>query len=79
MGRRFPVILLSMFLFLPVMSQNITDMAVMNEAVTESSVEAESVFPAIADSVFMHPDRIRYDERCLQIEGKWKMVPEMHK
>ena len=25
---------------------------------------------AIADSIFLHPDRIRYDNRCLQIEGK---------
>ena len=25
---------------------------------------------AIADSIFLHPDRIRYDNRCLQIEGR---------
>lgn len=26
--------------------------------------------PAIQDSVFLHPERIRYDHRCFQLEGK---------
>ena len=74
MRLRFSVILLSLFSILPAFSQNITDMAVMNEGMTESVVDAESVFPAIADSVFLNPGRIRYDDRCFQIEGRDEFV-----
>ena len=53
------------------MAQNITDLAVMSD---HSSATADlddwTSGPAIDDSVFLHPDRIRYDARCLQIEGQ---------
>lgn len=57
-------------------AQNITDLAVMNSTQPHPTVQGLNDpddwtdGPAIADSIFLHPDRIRYDSRCLQIEGK---------
>lgn len=63
------------FLFLSLLTgttvgQNITDLSVMNQSGTDSNVLNISDTPPISDSVFLHPDRIRYDNRCFQLEGK---------
>ncbi len=50
-------------------AQNITDMAVMNNKSAENISVDQSQVLTIEDSVFLHPDRIRYDQRCFQIEG----------
>ena len=53
------------------LAQNITDLAVMGDrSASAADIDDWTAGPAIADSVFLHPDRIRYDSRCLQIEGK---------
>ena len=50
-------------------AQNMTDAAVMNDrSAAQQAVQTE--WSAMEDSVFLHPDRIRMDHRCLQIEGK---------
>ena len=55
----------------PISAQNITDLAVMSDrTATTEDLDDWTEGPTIADSVFLHPDRIRYDSRCLQIEGK---------
>ena len=52
-------------------AQNITDLAVMNDrSASTGDLDDWTVGLAIDDSVFLHPERIRYDNRCLQIEGK---------
>ncbi len=51
-------------------AQNITDMAVMNDRSVDNALEQSVDVPVIDDSVFLHPDRIRYDRRCFQIEGE---------
>lgn len=51
-------------------SQNITDLAVMNDKSADASVYLDNNFSTVDDSVFPHPDRIRFDNRCIQIEGK---------
>ncbi len=52
-------------------AQNITDLAVMaDKTASTGDLDDWTTGPAIEDSVFLHPDRIRYDSRCLQIEGK---------
>lgn len=58
--------------FLPMLlaAQNMTDMAVMNDQSADAVVRNETQISSIDDSVFVYPNRIRYDQRCVQIEGK---------
>ena len=58
--------------FLPMFmsAQNITDLAVMNDQTADSFIGNGTQISSIDDSVFIHPDRIRYDRQCIQIEGK---------
>lgn len=49
--------------------QNITDQAVMNDKAANKQ-EEQSDYSAMSDTMFLHPDRIRFDNRCMQIEGK---------
>lgn len=50
-------------------AQNMTDAAVMNDrSAAQEAVQTE--WSAMEDTVFLHPDRIRMDHRCIQIEGK---------
>lgn len=52
-------------------AQNITDLTVLaDKSASTGDLDDWTVGPAIDDSVFLHPERIRYDSRCLQIEGK---------
>lgn len=51
-------------------AQNITDLSVMNDKSKVSQTLNISDTPAIDDSVFLAPNRIRYNHRCFQIEGK---------
>lgn len=50
-------------------AQNITDIAVMNDSSADSQTENDMQISSISDSIFCYPDRIRYDQRCIQIEG----------
>lgn len=52
-----------------VSAQNITDIAVMNSQTSIQEVE-QSDWSAMEDTVFLHPDRVRMDNRCVQLEGK---------
>lgn len=54
---------------LAVNAQNMTDLAVMNDRSAEGRV-VQSDYSTVDDSVFIHPDRIRFDDRCVQIDGK---------
>lgn len=58
--------------FLPmfISAQNITDLAVMNDRTADTFIGNGTQVVSIDDSVFIHPDRIRYDRQCIQIEGK---------
>lgn len=68
---RLLMAMLFVWLALPTMAQNMTDLAVMNDRSAGSSdLDDWTVGPVIEDSVFLCPERIRYDNRCLQIEGK---------
>ena len=51
-------------------AQNMTDLAVMNDKSADRQVLNIGTNPPVADTVFLHPDRVRYDHRCFQIEGK---------
>ena len=51
-------------------AQNITDQAVMNDKSADICSYQEDNLSAVDDSIFLYPDRIRYDNRCIQIEGK---------
>lgn len=51
-------------------SQNITDIAVMNDKSADALTVDEKQITTIADTVFLHPERIRYDRHCIQIDGK---------
>ena len=54
-----------------IQAQNITDLAVLNDrSTTSADLDDWTTGPAIQDSVFLCPDRVRYDSRCLQIEGQ---------
>ena len=55
-----------MFMF----AQNITDQAVMNDKSADIYSYQEDNLSTVDDSIFLYPDRIRYDNRCIQIEGK---------
>lgn len=50
-----------------------TDMAVMGNRQAEEYV-TQSEQSTVDDSIFLHPDRIRFDNRCLQIDGKDEFV-----
>lgn len=50
-------------------AQNMTDLAVMNDRSAGNRV-LQSEVSTVDNSVFLHPNRIRFDDRCLQIEGK---------
>lgn len=58
------------FFSMELFSQNITDLAVMNEQAVEIQNENNVQISSVDDSVFINPDRIRYDQRCIQIEGQ---------
>ena len=60
-----------MFMF----AQNITDQAVMNDKSADIYSYQEDNLSTVDDSIFLYPDRIRYDNRCIQIEGKDVFVP----
>ena len=48
-----------------------TDLAVMNDrSASNTDLDDWTVGPVIEDSVFLCPERVKYDSRCLQIEGK---------
>lgn len=52
-------------------AQNITDLAVMNDkSASAADLDDWTEGPAIADSVFLCPGRVKYDNHCLQIEGR---------
>ncbi len=50
-------------------NQNITDLAVANDQ-TAGVVVDQNNQSTVVDSVFLHPSRIKFDNRCFQIEGK---------
>ena len=50
--------------------QNITDLSVMHRTDVNPSLLNIGTYPSIADAVFLHPDRVRYDHRCFQLDGK---------
>ena len=50
-------------------AQNMTDRAVMNDRSAAQHL-VQNDRPAVADTAFLHPDRIRFDHRCVQIEGR---------
>ena len=68
--RRISFILCSCFCGISLFAQNITDLSVMNEEKETVAVGVSDNRSTINDSVFLHPDRIRYDSRCIQIDGK---------
>ncbi len=49
--------------------QNISDLAVMNDKSADGR-EYQSDSSTVDTSVFRHPDRIRFDHRCFQIDGE---------
>mgnify|MGYP002855335652 FL=1 len=68
--RRLSILLLLLGCIAGLSAQNITDLAVLSDrSASQGDLDDWTVGPAIDDSVFLHPDRIRYDSRCLQIEG----------
>lgn len=58
------------YMAVSVNAQNITDLSVMDG--TEDVLTSENISKSstIDESVFLHPDRISYDSRCLQIDGE---------
>ena len=50
-------------------AQNMTDLAVMNDRQADMAVR-QSDYSTVSDTVFLHPDRIRFDDRCLQIDER---------
>lgn len=53
--------------------QNITDLEVANDKSADRIV-AQQEGEAIADSVFLHPERIKYDSRCFRIDGEDRFI-----
>ena len=51
-----------------VVGQNITDLSVMHRTDVDSSLLNIGTYPSIVDTVFLHPDRVRYDHRCFQLD-----------
>lgn len=70
MDMRRSIITLLGFLPIALLAQNITDIAVMNDKTADGFIENRMQTLSVDDSVFIHPDRICYDSRCIQIEGK---------
>ena len=68
--KRFNFLMLLGITPLFISAQNITDMAVMNDRTADAFIENGTQISSIDDSVFVHPDRICYDRRCIRIEGK---------
>lgn len=59
------------FLSVSLSGQNITDLSVINnKSADRVGLLNTGTTPAIQDSVFLHPERVRYDHRCFQLEGK---------
>lgn len=56
--------------FVSLSAQNITDIAVMGDSSADKEVQVQAGFSSVDSTVFLHPDRIRYDNRCFQIEGR---------
>lgn len=53
-----------------VCAQNLTDLSVMHNKSADNKELNIGTVPAIDDAAFLHPERIRYNNRCFQIEGK---------
>lgn len=70
---RLAMVVLCGFFSLLVMAQNMTDLAVMSDQSADSRI-MQSDFPVVDDSVFRHPDRIRFDSRCISINGKDEFI-----
>lgn len=51
-------------------AQNITDIAIRSDMSAGKIMENSGDLCTFDDSVFFHPDRIRMDHRCIQIEGE---------
>lgn len=65
--------ILVLFCFIAVITasaQNITDIAVMNDKSADTFVNGDKSVSTVDESIFMHPDRIRFDNKCIQIEGR---------
>lgn len=58
------------FVTLSITAQNITDLSVMDSDECTALPGREPDKYQINDSVFIHPERIRYDGRCILIDGK---------
>ena len=56
-------------LYLNALAQNMTDLSVMNDRSADKHI-VQSDYSTVDDSVFLHPDRIRFDHRCIQIDGR---------
>ena len=65
------VLLTGCFATLP--AQNMTDLAVMNDRSAAERI-MQAGYSTVDDSVFLHPNRIRFDDRCVQIDGKDQFV-----
>ncbi len=51
-------------------AQNITDLSVMEDGREAVLPDSRSGYGSIQDSVFLHPDRICYDSKCIRIDGE---------
>lgn len=51
-------------------AQNITDLSVMESSEDIVLSDSNPDRYQINDSVFLHPERVRYDSKCVQIDGK---------
>lgn len=54
-------------------AQNITDQAVTNDRSADGHI-TQSDYSTVDDSVFLHPERIKFDDRCIQIDGKDQFI-----
>lgn len=69
MERIFIMVLLGIIPMI-ISAQNITDLAVMDDKSADVYTYSEDNVSTVDDSVFLFPGRIRYDNRCIQVEGK---------
>ena len=68
--RKYSIFLLSLAVACAQLNaQNITDLAVMNDRSADNTVMVNDISTVNPD-VFLVPDRIRFDNRCIQIEGE---------
>lgn len=67
--KRFLFFIITLCVFLHVYAQNITDLEVLKAPSLEGHV-LQSEQSTVADSIFLHPTRVKFDNRCFQIEGK---------